>query len=69
MSNMRDVGGSAPHDLRRFGTVSPPEHNPQRNAQPGAPEDQLVDPDRPHKSPSRREARRAAERAAKHTGG
>lgn len=62
MTHSRGVGGSAAHDLRREGTVTPPEHNLKRKQGPGAAEEQLADPNRPHRSPSAREKRRAEER-------
>ena len=65
------IGGSAAHDVRRAGTVSPPEHHP-RIAKLSADPDRMADPDRPHGTPSAREERRAAQRerrrAAKHQG-
>ena len=61
MTHSRGVGGSAAHDLRREGTVTPPEHNLRRKE--GGGDEALADPERPHKSPSAREERRAAERA------
>ncbi len=69
MTHSRGVGGSAAHDLRREGTVTPPEHNLGRPAEGGGTaEAKLANPDRPHSSPSAREERRAAERAAKADG-
>ena len=65
MTHSRGVGGSAAHDLRREGTVTPPEHNLQRSAEGGTAEEKLADPNRPHSSPSAREERRAAERKAR----
>ena len=62
MTHSRGVGGSAAHDLRREGTVTPPEHNLKRKQGGGTAEEQLADPNRPHKSPSGREMRRAEER-------
>jgi len=62
MTHSRGVGGSAAHDLRREGTVTPPEHNLGRKQGGGSAEEQLADPNRPQKSPSAREMRRAEER-------
>ena len=63
MRHSRGVGGSAEHDLRREGTVTPPDHNLGRSINPGTAEEKLANPDRPHSSPSAREERRARERA------
>ena len=66
MTHSRGVGGSAAHDLRREGTVTPPEHNLRRSDDGGTAEEKLADPNAPHRSPSAREQRRAEERAARH---
>lgn len=66
MTHSRGVGGSAEHDLRREGTVTPPEHNLRRKEGGSGKAEALVDPDRPHKPPSAREIRRAEEREAAH---
>jgi hypothetical protein len=65
MTHSEGVGGSAAHDRRREGTVSPRDQNPQSAAGGGGTaEEQLADPNRPHRSPSAREERRAEERRA-----
>lgn len=57
------IGGSAAHDARREGTVTPREHNLKRGEGPKNPsEARLEDPNRPHGEPSGREQRRARER-------
>ena len=64
MTNAKGIGGSPAHDVRREGTVTPPDHNLRRGAGPKNPsEARLEDPNRPHGEPSAREERRAAERA------
>ena len=67
MTHSRGIGGSAEHDLRREGTVTPREHNLRRKEGGTGKAEALVDPERPHKPPSAREVRRAEEReAARH---
>ena len=64
MTHSKGVGGSAQHDLRREGTVTPPDHNLRRGGGTTSPrEAKLEDPNLPHKPKSSREERRAAERA------
>ena len=64
MTQSKDVGGSATHDLRREGTVTPREHNLGRGGGTTSPrEAKLEDPNLPHQPKSGREQRRAAERA------
>ena len=65
MSNRHDAGGSAAHDIRREGTVTPREHNLRRSTDGGTAEKKLADPNLPHSSPSAREERRAEKRAAR----
>ena len=63
MDRAEKIGGSAAHDQRREGAVTPPEHNLKRGGGMTSPrEARLEDPDRPHGEPSGRELRRAAER-------
>jgi hypothetical protein len=63
MDRAEKIGGSAAHDQRREGAVTPPSHNLKRGAgTPSASEARLADPDRPHGEPSGRELRRAEER-------
>lgn len=63
MGNADGIGGSAAHDARREGTVTPREHNLKRSAGVKSPrEAKLEDPNLPHSSPSTREVRRAKER-------
>jgi hypothetical protein len=63
MSNSDGIGGSAQHDLRREGTVTPRDHNLRRGGGTTSPrEAKLEDPNLPHKPKSAREERRAAER-------
>lgn len=64
MDRAEKIGGSAAHDQRREGAVTPPDHNLKRSAGNKSPTEQrLEDPDRPHGEPSGRERRRAKERA------
>jgi len=64
MDRAEKIGGSAAHDQRREGAVTPPEHNLKRSGGTKSPTEQrLEDPDRPHGEPSGRERRRAEERA------
>lgn len=64
MDKAEKIGGSAAHDQRREGAVTPPEHNLKRSAGTMTPTEQrLEDPDGPHGEPSGRERRRAEERA------
>ena len=63
MGNAEGTGGSAAHDARREGTVTPREHNLKRSAGTKTPrEAKLEDPNLPHATPSAREQRRAKER-------
>jgi hypothetical protein len=63
MDRADKIGGSAAHDQRREGAVTPPDHNLKRSAGSKSPaERRLEDPDRPHGEPSGRERRRAKER-------
>jgi len=63
MDRAEKIGGSAAHDQRREGAVTPPEHNLKRSPGTKSPAEQrLEDPDRPHGEPSGRERRRATER-------
>ena len=65
MGNAEGVGGSAAHDARREGTVSPRDHNLKRTAGVKSPrEAKLEDPNLPHATPSAREVRRAKRREA-----
>jgi hypothetical protein len=64
MDRAEKIGGSAAHDQRREGAVTPREHNLKRSAGHKSPTEQrLEDPDRSHGEPSGRERRRARERA------
>jgi hypothetical protein len=70
MSNSDGIGGSAQHDLRREGTVTPREHNLRRGGGTTSKrEAKLEDPNGPHQPKSAREERRAAERDAPSEGG
>jgi hypothetical protein len=63
MGNAEGIGGSAAHDARREGTVTPREHNLKRSAGTKSPrEAKLEDPNLPHGEPSKRERRRAKQR-------
>jgi len=62
MDGAEKIGGSAAHDQRREGAVTPPEHNLKRSDGTQSPTE-LEDPNRPHGEPSGRERRRAKERA------
>jgi len=63
MDRAEKIGGSAAHDQRREGAVTPPEHNLKRSAGNTSPrEAKLEDPNLPHGEPSGRERRRAEER-------
>lgn len=63
MTHSKGVGGSAQHDLRREGTVTPREHNLRRGGGTTTPrEAKLEDPELPHQPKSAREERRAQER-------
>lgn len=65
MTHSDGVGGSAAHDRRREGSVTPRDQHPQGSGTDGgSAEEQLADPNRPHRSPSAREERRAEERRA-----
>jgi len=62
MDRAEKIGGSAAHDQRREGAVSPPEHNLKRtDGNKSRTEERMEDPDRPHGEPTRRERRRAGE--------
>ena len=64
MGTADGIGGSAAHDARREGTVTPREHNLARGEGVTTKrEKKLQDPNGPHGSPSARESRRARERA------
>ena len=64
MANKDGIGGSAAHDARREGTVTPREHNLARGEGVTTKrEEKLEDPNGPHGEPSARERRRARERA------
>lgn len=64
MANADGIGGSAAHDARREGAVTPPEHNLARSGGSTTKrERKLEDPNLPHGDPSAREQRRARERA------
>jgi hypothetical protein len=66
MDRAKKIGGSAAHDLRREGAVTPPEHNLKRSRGVTSPrEAKLQDPNLPHGKQSGRELRRKAEREAK----
>jgi hypothetical protein len=70
MANSDGIGGSAQHDLRREGTVTPREHNLRRGGgTKSAREAKLEDPNLPHQPKSAREVRRAAERGEGTTAG
>jgi hypothetical protein len=70
MTHSRGVGGSEQHDLRREGSVTPPEHNLRRGGGTTSPrEAKLEDPNLPHKPKSAREERRAAEREERQAAG
>lgn len=70
MTHSKGVGGSAQHDLRREGTVTPPEHNLKRSGGSTSPRQaKLEDPNLPHQAKSAREERRATERAERTGGG
>ena len=63
MDRAEKIGGSAAHDQRREGAVTPREHNLKRTGGTTSPaQERLADPDRPHGEPSGRERRRAMER-------
>ena len=69
MDRAEKIGGSAAHDQRREGAVTPPEHNLKRGGGTPSPrEARLEDPDRPHGEPSGRELRRAEERGESDAG-
>ena len=64
MDRAEKIGGSAAHDQRREGAVTPREQNLKRKTGNKSPTEQrLEDPARPHGDPSGRERRRAKERA------
>ena len=63
MGNADGIGGSAAHDARREGTVTPREHNLARGEGTASKrQKKLEDPNGPHGEPSAREERRARER-------
>ena len=63
MDRADKIGGSAAHDQRREGAVTPPDHNLKRTGGTKSPrEAKLEDPNLPHGEPSGRERRRAEER-------
>jgi hypothetical protein len=63
MGNADGIGGSAAHDARREGAVTPREHNLSRSeGSTTKREAKLEDPNLPHGEPSAREERRARER-------